>query len=101
MRPNYKTNTLHKCLTSAAIVAMAISATSVKAQDQEGAESEEASDVIVVTGSRITRPDLDSASPVSVIGSEEFQLQQTVNVEEVLNDMPQVIASTTGTSNNP
>lgn len=100
MRPNFKTKTLRKCLTSAAMIAVAISATTAKAQDQEGAESD-ASDVIVVTGSRIARPDLNSSSPVSVIGSEEFQLQQTVNVEEVLNDMPQVIPGAAGTSNNP
>jgi outer membrane receptor protein involved in Fe transport len=58
-------------------------------------------DVIVVTGSRIARPDLDQSSPIAVVSGEEFDLQQTQNVEEVLNDLPQVIPATTGTSNNP
>ncbi len=57
--------------------------------------------MIVVTGSRIARPDIESSSPVSFVGAEEFEYQQTANVEEVLNDLPQVIPATTGVSNNP
>ncbi len=56
---------------------------------------------IVVTGSRIARPDLEQSSPVAVISAEEFGLQTAINVEDVLNDMPQIIPATTGTSNNP
>ncbi len=56
---------------------------------------------IVVTGSRIARPDLNTSSPIAIVSSEEFDLQQTVNVEEVLNDMPQIVPATTGVSNNP
>ncbi|QMW24515.1 TonB-dependent receptor [Sandaracinobacteroides saxicola] len=58
-------------------------------------------DTIVVTGSRIARPDLESVSPVAVVSSQEIALKGTVNVEEVLNELPQFIPSQTAFSNNP
>ena len=45
---------------------------------------------IIVTGSRIPRTDLTAVSPVTVIKGEEFKLQGATNVEEVLNQLPQV-----------
>lgn len=56
---------------------------------------------IVITGSRIPRADLVATSPVAVIGSEEFELSGTVNVEQLLNTLPQVVPGLTNTSNNP
>jgi iron complex outermembrane receptor protein len=49
-------------------------------------------DELVVTGSRIRRPNLESNSPLTVVGSEEIQLEGAVNVESVLNRLPQVTA---------
>ena len=45
---------------------------------------------IVVTGSRIPRTNLTAVSPVTMIKSEEFKLEGATNVEEVLNQLPQV-----------
>ena len=56
---------------------------------------------IIITGSRIPRPDLTSSSPLAVVKSEEFQLSGATNVEQVLNALPQVIPSFTAFSNNP
>jgi outer membrane receptor protein involved in Fe transport len=56
---------------------------------------------IVVTGSRLSRIDLDSASPVSLVSSQEIQLKGAVNVDEFLNDMPQSYPIQNGQSNNP
>lgn len=56
---------------------------------------------IIVTGSRIARRDLTSPSPVAVVQDEEFKLSGTVNVEQVLNTLPQVIPGISATSNNP
>jgi iron complex outermembrane recepter protein len=56
---------------------------------------------IVVTGSRIARRNVETAAPVAVVGDEEFQLSGTVNVENVINTLPQVIPGTTSFSNNP
>ncbi len=56
---------------------------------------------IIVTGSRIARPDLTSTSPLTVVNDEEFKLSGTVNVEQVINNLPQVIPGATAFSNNP
>ena len=56
---------------------------------------------MVVTGSRIARPDYDSPSPVVSLSEETFALSGELQLETVLNTMPQVVASITTTSNNP
>lgn len=50
----------------------------------------ERSGQIVITGSRIPRTDLTAVSPVTMITREDFALQGATNVEEVLNQLPQV-----------
>ena len=57
-------------------------------------------DAIVVTGSRIVRPDLEAPSPVTTVDSEQFDLTGTVTVETLLNELPQLIPGNTRTSNN-
>lgn len=56
---------------------------------------------ITVTGSRIARRDLTSAAPLAVVSAEEFKLSGSINVEQVLNTLPQVLPGTTSFSNNP
>lgn len=76
-------------------VAMCFAAlTPVQAQD----DTEE--DRIVVTGSRIERPDIQSSSPISVVGQDDILLSGNVGIEEVLNELPQIAPSLTGTTNN-
>lgn len=58
-------------------------------------------DAIIVTGSRIARRDLTSTSPLAVVQDEEFTLSGAVNVEQVINTLPQVIPGATSFSNNP
>lgn len=45
-------------------------------------------DEVVVTGSRITRPDLATASPVTVVGAAEISYRQAGTAEELLRDLP-------------
>ena len=67
----------------------------------EGTVAEaDSSDEIVVTGSRIARPDLEAPSPVTTVSSEQFDLTGTVTVETLLNELPQLIPGNTRTSNN-
>ncbi|MGB3165442.1 MAG: TonB-dependent receptor [Alteraurantiacibacter sp.] len=56
---------------------------------------------IVVTGSRIQRRNVETAAPVAVVDSEEFALAGAVNVENVVNTLPQVVPGVTSFSNNP
>ena len=91
-------------LRSAAVFAVTIgtmSAGQVNAQtDEAAADATEAENSIVVTGSRLARPDLKSNSPISVVTGESLQDQGTVNVEEALNQLPQVTPGLNANVNN-
>lgn len=45
---------------------------------------------IVVTGSRISRPNVAAAAPITSVTSESIRAQAAVNIEEVMNRVPQV-----------
>ena len=66
-------------------------------QPEDQADSD---DAIVVTGSRLVRPELDAPSPVTTVDLEQFDLTGTVTVETLLNELPQLIPGNTRTSNN-
>lgn len=67
-----------------------------------GAEGREEPGEVVVTGSRIRRPDLTSSSPLAVATSAEIATSgEVANVESFLNELPQFVPFTTGASNNP
>ncbi|WP_298399959.1 TonB-dependent receptor [Sphingobium sp.] len=83
-----------------AILGAALLSSTAMAQETE-AGAAASDDVIVVTGSRIARRNLDTPAPIAVVGQEEFKLSGTVNVEQVINTLPQVIPGTTSFSNNP
>ena len=48
---------------------------------------------IVITGSRIPQPNLTSASPVTVLSSQEVKLQGTSRTEDLVNSLPQSFAA--------
>ena len=48
------------------------------------------SDAIIVTGSRILAPNLQSVVPITSIGGEQFFEQGNINVGDTLNDLPQL-----------
>lgn len=48
---------------------------------------------IIVTGSRIPQPNLESASPVTVVTSQEVKLAGTTRTEDLINSLPQVFAT--------
>ncbi|MEO0464182.1 MAG: TonB-dependent receptor [Pseudomonadota bacterium] len=92
-------------LLAGTIMAGAMAASPALAQEMETVETAEAAEeedsFIVVTGSRIQRRSTDSAAPIAVVDAEEFQLSGTVNVENVINQLSQVVPGTTAFSNNP
>lgn len=81
-----------------AAVALSSTAYAQDAGTEEGAD--EAPAVITVTGSRIPRPDLESASPVTTVSAETISLTGTLTLEELINDLPSVIPGNNRTSNN-
>jgi len=56
---------------------------------------------IVVTGSRIRIRDFDAISPVSTVTADQIQSTGNLNMEGVLNQLPQVVPGFTANSNNP
>ena len=61
---------------------------------------EEALEEVVVTGSRIKRADLESASPVTVITREELIISGNTDVGAFLQSMPSASGSPIGTTTN-
>ena len=87
---------------SAALFSSPAFAQTTAAEDAVGADGEEASTggSIVVTGSRIARPELESVSPVTTVGAEQIELTGTVTIESLINDLPNVIPGNNRSSNN-
>lgn len=92
-KKTFKSALLAGTAASAALIAM----TGVAAA-QEAAPSVEK---VTVTGTRIKQRDFKSISPIATVGSKEISLTGTVNTEELINTLPQVIPGVTITSNNP
>ena len=62
--------------------------------------AEEGAGEIVVTGSRIARPNVESASPVTVVTSEAIKEFGATKIEDLTNSLPQVFAGqSSGVSN--
>ncbi len=79
------------------LAASALIAAPVYAQDDE----EESSERVVVTGSRIANSNITSPSPITTVGVDDIELSNTVNSEQFLNTLPQVIPGFDSSSNNP
>lgn len=56
---------------------------------------------LVVTGSRLPRPDLTADSPVVTVGAERLSRDATLTLETALNKLPQVTPGYSSASNNP
>ncbi len=85
---------------SSALLAAALAMGSALAQTTDSASaSPEENESITVTGSRIPRPDVDSNSPVNVIGSEEIRQTAALETEQLLNALPQAVAGAGAQSN--
>jgi iron complex outermembrane receptor protein len=83
--------TLKTCLMASTLIGgLAVSAPAF-AQD----------DTIVVTGSRIQRTDTIAPSPVTNVSAEQLSIVNTVNTEDFINTLPQVVPAFDASSNNP
>lgn len=99
---------MHHLLSATALASSLVIGSAATAQTQTGAEvarPNEAADLpqtetsadgadggeaIVVTGSRIRRPNLESTVPITSISGEQFFQQGDSNIGETLNDLPQL-----------
>lgn len=69
--------------------------------EEMAGQSSSGCDNIVVTGSRIPRPDVLSNSPVNVVNAEEIRLTAATETEQILNSFPQLVSGFGSQSNNP
>ncbi len=67
----------------------------------EGSPQDRTPEELIITGSRIKRAELSAPNLVSIISAETVERTGTVNIEELLNKLPQIVPSLTGNSNNP
>jgi len=90
-------NDLNKYLFSAfAIISLSVPLAVAQDSDLDVEE-------VIITGSRITNPNIVSTSQVQVITAADIENRGAVRIEEVLNDLPQIapgqIAQTANGSN--
>ena len=67
------------------VMTLGVSGAAMAADADQGQE-------VVVTGSRIPQPNLTSVGPLATVSDVELKAEGTVNVETLLNNMPQVFA---------
>lgn len=83
--------TLKTLLTSASVIAAAAAAVTGTAYAQDSTDGEE--DAIIVTGSRIPQPNLQTTSPVTQVTSEDITSAGVTRLEDLTNELPQVFAA--------
>ncbi len=81
---------------SAGIPALAVAQT----PPPEQAEAATPITEVVVTGSRIVQPNLQAISPVTSVSADEIKSQGVTRVEDLLNNLPQVMADQGSMSSN-
>jgi iron complex outermembrane recepter protein len=84
-----------RLLTTTVLIGASMLGSAAYAQDAQAevgqtAEAAEADGTIVVTGSLIRNPNLESSSPVAVVGAEEVRLRQSNTAEQILRELPGV-----------
>lgn len=89
-----------RLLLASSAVLMAWQVSPAFAQDAPDAPTP-AQDDIVVTGSRIARPNVESNSPIAVVTGEQTVARGDITLDTYLNTLPQVNPAGTTTSNNP
>lgn len=94
-----KHRVVNQLLATTIICGAAIAASPAYAQDtdQAVAAPAEPAEAIIVTGSRIPQPNLESVAPVTVVSAQDIKLQGTTKVEDLLNSLPSVFASQAST----
>lgn len=95
-----KKNQFFKLKIGAAPLVLSVAMVSAPAIAQDDAAEAGYSDAIVVTGSRIARPDLESVVPVAVVDSQSLERDAAVNIQDVLNELPQVGIGNSRTNSN-
>jgi outer membrane receptor protein involved in Fe transport len=97
-----KTTKLRDAIAFALVMgATAAFGTGVAFAQEEGEESAETLDTVVVTGTRIQSQTITASSPVTEIQREEFQFSGATRVDDLVNQYPQMSPYFDSFANNP
>lgn len=72
----------------------------ILAQDEQAVEEDLTIEEVIVTGSRIARADIDSASPVTVIDRQQMAVTGLTDVGDLLQSMPSMSGNPIGSTTN-
>lgn len=104
---NWKTRLLTSSVFAGALFASAALPAIAQTEDEPvattapaAAEDEARQEKVTVTGSRLALADFQAISPTTSVTSEAIELNATLTIETLLNELPQVIPGNTVTSNN-
>ncbi len=91
---------VHSSLRSKLLIGAA-AVTALNVSDAALAQTTQATETVVVTGSRIPNRDFSSDSPLSTVSADTIKSTGAIEVQQTLNTLPQVVASVSQGSNNP
>ena len=95
-----KAFTRKPCVVATGLALSLMAAQSVYAQTTAPADPTQKAEKIEVTGTRIPPPNLEGASPVTVIDATSIKVDGVRSVENLLNNLPQVVADQGGNISN-
>jgi len=87
-------------LLTAGAVSVGAYSSGALAQTQPTGPTPDEVEQIIVTGSRIPQPNLEGTSPVTMLGQQEVKLQGTMQVEDLINNLPMAFAGQGGNISN-
>ena len=96
-----KKQTLTALKAGAAPFVLGVAMVSAPAFAQDATDGASEDSMIIVTGSRIARPNLDANSPIAVVTGDQTTAQGDITLDTFLNTLPQVNPAGGTTSNNP
>ena len=62
--------------------------------------TDQSNPIVIVTGSHIPQPNLTSVAPVATVANVQFKVEGVAHVEDLLNQLPQVVAAQGGMLSN-
>ncbi len=83
-----------------ASLAVGVALISTPTLAQEAAAEEADTAEIIVTGSRIARPEIEASVPIQVVGIEAIKSQGSQNISDILNELPSAGTATGRTNSN-
>ena len=94
-----RTQSLRRLLLGTAAIGFATTPAFAQDSDELAAASSN-QPAIIVTGTRITNPNLEQSSPIQVVGQDEIDFRQATNAEELIGELPGIAPGTNSSVNN-